>query len=122
MEILVTIKFKSREMKVVLCQEFKVWSVLTRTKVEIYLQILLVYFWLICFPFSIYIYIYHLILKTTKNLHGSQLSYLCQEIFEDYLHTSSHITINLNSHPLKLLSSYFNITNKNGNKLDSFGN
>ena len=36
--------------------QFKVWSVLTRTKVEIYLQMLLVYFWLICFPFSIYIY------------------------------------------------------------------
>ena len=36
----------------------KVWSVLTRTKVKIYSQILLVYFWLICFPFSIYIYIY----------------------------------------------------------------
>ena len=29
--------------------QFKVWSVLTRTKVEIYLQMLLVYFWLICF-------------------------------------------------------------------------
>ena len=42
-----------------LCSKFKVWSVLTRTKVEIYLQILLVYFWLICFPFSIYIVVFY---------------------------------------------------------------
>ena len=36
--------------------QFKVWSVLTRTKVEIYLQISLVYFWSICFPSPIFMY------------------------------------------------------------------